>query len=200
MPGVARLSGWAGSLGLALAAEAMPVPWVEARSWRMGRIVFTDANLIDGTHPAQPGSTVVVEGERIVQISQGEGPPIQPGDRVIPLAGKALIPGMASCHFHATFRQLALTGAPELGLEYPPPYTALIGADNLKRALFAGVTSVACSSTSYAMDASLQRAVLEELIPGPRMLCGSHELMATSDIASGRGRSYWMETGGHGTP
>ena len=110
------------------------------------------------------------------------------------------MPGLASCHFHATFRQVTLTGAPELGLEYPPAFAALIGADNLKRAIEAGVTSVACSSTSYAIDASLQRAVQEELIPGPRMLCGSHELMATSDIASGRGRSYWMEIGGHGTP
>ncbi len=166
----------------------------------MGRIIFTGANLVDGAHPAQPGSTVIVEGERIVHVSQGEPPKTRPDDRVVALAGKTLMPGLASCHFHATFRQLQLAAAPELGLEHPPALTALIGADNLKRALECGVTSVACSSTSYATDASLQRAILEELIPGPRMLCGSHELMATADIASGRGRSYWMEIGAHGTP
>jgi imidazolonepropionase-like amidohydrolase len=166
----------------------------------MGRIIFTDANLLDGHQPAQPDSTVVVEDERIVQVSQGNAPESRPDDRVVPLAGKTLMPGLASCHFHATFRQVTLVGAPELGLEYPPAFASLIGADNLKRAITSGVTSVACSSTSYDIDASLKRAVEEELIPGPRMLCGSHELMATADIASGRGRSYWMEIGGHGTP
>jgi hypothetical protein len=31
----------------------------------MGRLVFPDANLLDGEHAARPGSTVVVEGDRI---------------------------------------------------------------------------------------------------------------------------------------
>ena len=34
----------------------------------MTRLIFRNANLLDGDHPARPGSTVVVEGERIASV------------------------------------------------------------------------------------------------------------------------------------
>ena len=42
----------------------------------MERVIFTNANLLDGEHAARPRSTVVVDGERISGVGGGgvEGP------------------------------------------------------------------------------------------------------------------------------
>lgn len=164
----------------------------------MSRIIFTGANLLDGDNPVKPNATVVVEGERITQVSQGNAPKPEAADRVIALDGSTLMPGLASCHFHANFRESRPVNSPELGLDHPPAYAALVGAQNLATGIDCGVTSVACSTTAYTCDPSFNQAILEGVIPGPRMLCGSKELMVTADFASGRSRNHWMGITGHG--
>jgi len=106
----------------------------------MQRIVFTDANLIDGEGEPRPGASVVVTGERITAVDSG---PVaqKPGDRTIDLAGKTLMPGMISCHFHSTYADISVTPAP-LGLEKPPGYLTLLAASNLRKALLCGFTSI----------------------------------------------------------
>ena len=42
----------------------------------MGRTVFTNANLVDGEHPAKPGSTVIIEGNRITSVGTGTRRPV----------------------------------------------------------------------------------------------------------------------------
>ena len=51
----------------------------------MARIVFTNANLVDGEHPAKPGVTVVVDGERIASVGTGQLAETRPDDRVVDL-------------------------------------------------------------------------------------------------------------------
>ena len=73
----------------------------------MPRIVFQGANLLDGDQPARAGSTVVVEGDRIVTVGRGGKPEkveTRPDDRIVDLradvetvAGKRLAP---SRHHH----------------------------------------------------------------------------------------------------
>ncbi len=58
-----------------------------------GRLVFTNANLVDGEHPAKPGVTVVVEGERITSVGTGQRDDLAAADRVVDLAGRTLMPG-----------------------------------------------------------------------------------------------------------
>ena len=69
------------------------------------RIVFQDANLVDGKRPARPGSHVVVSGSRIERVGPGRAE-TRPGDRVIELGGRTLMPGMVQSHFHASLRRL----------------------------------------------------------------------------------------------
>ena len=53
----------------------------------MNRTVFTNANLLDGEHPAKPQATVVVEGNKIARVTSG-AVETSSTDRVIDLAGR----------------------------------------------------------------------------------------------------------------
>jgi cytosine/adenosine deaminase-related metal-dependent hydrolase len=86
----------------------------------MSRMVFRNATLLDGNAPARAGTSLVVEGERIDEIAPDAAIRARPGDRVVDLAGRTLMPGMWSCHFHTVFSTWAPGAAPMLGLDAEP--------------------------------------------------------------------------------
>ncbi len=140
----------------------------------MSRILFTGANLLDGSHPPRPGTTVVVEGERITGVSPDGSVTERPGDRVIALSGRTLMPGMATCHFHATFDGQGLELFP-FGLDQPPGVLMLRAARNARRALDCGFTMVVGAGGGDASDAQLAMAIDQGIAIGPRILpCGNN--------------------------
>jgi imidazolonepropionase-like amidohydrolase len=146
----------------------------------VARIVFTDANLLDGHHPPRPGSTVTVEGNRIVAVDQPPAPS-RPGDRMLDLAGRTLMPGMASCHFHATYHELGSRPAP-FGLEEPPALQAVRAVRNLEAVLRAGFTSAVSAGAPFAIDPAMRRAIAEGAVAGPRLVPGSRDVSTTGHV------------------
>lgn len=164
----------------------------------LARILFRGARLLaDGT-PPRDGVTVVVESNRIAEVAPDEAIAARPLDRVIELDGRTLMAGMASCHFHSSWEGLSPISAPVTGLHAPPAYMTLTAAKNARIALEHGITSVIGSSVGYAIDASLKQAIEDGMLPGPRILAGSHELCSTGDLPTGAMVNWHMALGNRG--
>ena len=99
------------------------------------------------------------------------------------------MPGMITCHYHSTYRELGAVPAP-YGLEHAPAYQVLIAADNLRTALECGFTGAVGAGCSNDIDASMKRAIDDGLIPGPRFVPSGHELSTTGHANDGN-PWYW---------
>jgi imidazolonepropionase-like amidohydrolase len=148
----------------------------------MPRIVFTNANVLDGENPARPDSTVVVEGDRIARVCASDGATdIHPDDRVIDCVGLTLMPGMTTRHYHSTYNNVTEALNPPLGLESPPAYQSYVAAHNVGLALRAGFTSVVGANEAWDVDPSLKQAIADGLVVGPRIVPGCREIITTAD-------------------
>jgi len=163
----------------------------------MQRTVFTNALLVDGENEPRPDMNVVIENERITAV---EAEPVTPraGDRQIDLAGKALMPGLISCHFHSTYHDITVQPAP-LGLEKPAGYLALVAAANLRRALSSGFTSViSAGGIGDDIDPQCQLAIKDGLIEGPRLIAGGRGLDVPGGYSDAEAEVWWWALGNHG--
>jgi imidazolonepropionase-like amidohydrolase len=161
----------------------------------MSRIVFRDANLLDGDHPARPRTTVVVEGDRIGCVTGG---PVEtvPGDRVIDLRGRTLMPGLVSCHYHASYHDITIQPEP-LGVEKPAGWLMLAAANNVRTALHCGITGIVSAGANAGdIDAQLKLAIADGLIEGPRILAGSRGLDTHGGYTDTE--KWWWELGNKG--
>lgn len=132
---------------------------------------------MDGEGPAESGRTVVVADGRIEQVAAaplGAGP----GDRVVDLGGRTLMPGMVSCHFHSTYMELGSVPAP-YGNEFPPSYQALISERNLQTALRWGYTGVIGAGAANEVEPGVKQAIEDGLVVGPRFVPSGRELSTT---------------------
>ena len=86
----------------------------------MARTIFKHATMLDGDIPAQPGTTVVVEGNRIAEVST-RPVAVQPDDAVYDLRGHTIMPGLGMGHFHAEFHHIDMNLLPHVynGAERP---------------------------------------------------------------------------------
>jgi len=67
-------------------------------------LAFTHVNLIDATgRPLQADTTVIVRGQKIVQLGKADGVAIPKDAKIIEAHGKYLIPGLWDMHVHEIF-------------------------------------------------------------------------------------------------
>jgi imidazolonepropionase-like amidohydrolase len=160
----------------------------------MARLALTGARLIDGNGPAVDGATVVIDRDRIVQVSSGSPP--EDVDAVVDLSGRTIMPGMFTCHFHSTYHELGSKPNTPYGDEYPPSYLALIAAKNLKAALDSGFTGVVGAGGSHHVEGGVRQAINDGLIAGPRFWSSSRELSTTGHSNDGVPWHWGMPTSG----
>jgi imidazolonepropionase-like amidohydrolase len=142
------------------------------------RLVFTRARVFDGG-TLRPEATVVVEGSRIASVDDAHDVR-RLDDVTVDLAGKTLMPGLCTSHFHASFAEVGAQRV-QIGTEKPPAYLAVRAAKNFERALHAGFTAVVSAGGPDDIDAQLKLAIEDGVCEGPRIFASGHALVTTGD-------------------
>jgi imidazolonepropionase-like amidohydrolase len=160
----------------------------------MARLVLLDATVLDADG-ARPHTTVIVEDRRIAEVRDGADAvtaplPAGPEDRAVDLAGRTVMPGLVSSHFHATYHELGSKAAP-FGLEEPPALQAVRAAHHLQLLLQCGFTGAVSAGAPFAIDASMKAAIAEGLFLGPRLMTGSRDVSTTGHAGDKSFPWYW---------
>jgi imidazolonepropionase-like amidohydrolase len=133
------------------------------------RTLVHAGRLIDGRgDTARTNVTVVVEGDRIVSVSDGFVPP-GPGDTVIDLRASTLLPGLMDMHVHLSIQQSGQAGYAER-FYLNPADVALRATTYLRKTLHAGFTTVRDCGAGDKLNLALRDAVAKGWIDGPRIV------------------------------
>ena len=140
---------------------------------------------VDGkTHE---GWAVLVQGERITSV----GAPAQvkggEGAQKIDLPGMTLLPGLTDIHSHIFLHPYSETLWNDQVIKEPLAYRTVRAMLHARQTLLSGFTllrDLGTEGAGYA-DLSIQRAIEEDLIPGPRLLVATLAIVATASYGPG---------------
>jgi imidazolonepropionase-like amidohydrolase len=162
-----RLGALAAALVLPLAGPALA----------LDKVIHA-GKLFDGASGRiQSNMSILVHDDRITKVVEGFVTPA--GAEVIDLSGQTVLPGFIDVHVHIAVSSL------DAKLRNSPEDQTLIAADNARKTLMAGFTSVRDCGGDIEVTAALKRAVNKGLVPGPRLWVAGQPL---------------GPTGGHGDP
>jgi imidazolonepropionase-like amidohydrolase len=156
----------------------------------------------------QPAASILLRPERVFDSSRGQtvegwavlvtgtriaaaGPvaDIKPpaGARIIDLPGATLLPGLIEGHAHLFLHPYNERLWNDQVLTEPLAYRTVLAVVHCERTLMAGFTTLRDLGTEGAefADVSIQRAINEGQIPGPRVLTATKAIVATSSYGPG---------------
>lgn len=146
--------------------------------------LFTNATVIDCTGADPFAGEVLVEENRIVNVTAEPGSLSQNDAEVIDCSGATLMPGLVESHAHLSIDNtddLAALGA------IPPEEHTLLAMRNARRYLDHGITScISAASAKPRLDVVIRNAIQAGEIPGPRLLAASPWLTVTGGLGDMR--------------
>jgi imidazolonepropionase-like amidohydrolase len=155
----------------------------------MMAIAFVDGPVFVGDGRVLEHATVLVEGEKIVKVAQGNVN-IPKDAQKIPLEGQMLLPGFIDSHIHICFdcSPDPMTRA----ASESQTMTTLKAANSARHTLLAGVTTIRDMGGKDGIDLELRQAINSGLIPGPRMIVSGQLICMTG----GHGWQVGLEVNG----
>ena len=146
-----------------------------------GRTIVHAGRLIDGVgDEPRKEVTVVIEGDRIVEVAQGYLP-AGDGDERIDLKDRTVMPGLIDMHVHLHSQHSKLRYKEKTsfnGSDYA--YKSVIYA---KRTLEAGFTTVRNPGDEYNVTISLRNAIEKGWLVGPRIFTAGKSIATTGGHA-----------------
>lgn len=135
------------------------------------KLALINATLYDGVASAsQPETTVLIEGERIVEVGPSATIVVPPDAETVDVAGRMILPGLIDLHNHCTW-QHHFENPVTRTFRSPRSdvYLALAAVPKLEEALSAGLTTLRdCGSVGETIY-DLRDAIGEGLIVGPQL-------------------------------
>ena len=144
----------------------------------MSRLLLTNATVFDSLNGVmRPGSSVLIEGEQIVDVFLGSTLP--QGIPVIDLNGRCLLPGLIDAHVHVTAVHSTLSKM----VTMQPSLITAMSKRIMERMLMRGFTTVRdAAGADYGLVSALEQGLLD----GPRLFIAGHALSQTGGHGDGR--------------
>ena len=139
------------------------------------------ARMIDPSGQAIANAVIVIDNDRITSV--GTAPP-PPGAEVIDLGPLTVIPGLIDVHTHMTYYWDRKPGTKPLGQpRRPAGVTVVLAADNARKTLETGVTTVRDLGASNDTDYAMRDLINMDKMVGPRMFVAGQGLSAQRNAA-----------------
>jgi len=147
--------------------------------------LFSNVRILDGSGADPYAGDVLIQGNRIKEISAAGGQLTAVEDaEKIDAAGATLMPGLIESHAHVSF---ANTSSLEALGDIPPEEHTILTCKHAKLYLDQGFTSLnSAAAAKPRLDVVIRNAINNGDIPGPRMLAASPEMTVTGGLGDVR--------------
>lgn len=160
----------------------------EAAAEKGGNQLLKPARVFDAEDgKIHEGWVVLIRGEKIVAVGPPSQVQVPSGTKTIDLTGMTILPGLMDIHSHILLHPYNETLWNDQVLKEPLAYRTIEAVKQCERTLMSGFTllrDLGTEGAGYA-DVSLQRAINEGIIPGPRLLVATRAIVATASYGPG---------------
>jgi imidazolonepropionase-like amidohydrolase len=140
----------------------------------MAGTIFTDIRIFDGSGRALFPGEVLVRGNKIEAVAEGDGRLDRNGAEVLACQGRTLMPGMVEAHAHLTWPSSVERVVNTMKL--PAEEHLLVTAQNARVTLDYGFTSAySAGSLGERFEVALRDMIDGGHLPGPRLRASSLE-------------------------
>jgi imidazolonepropionase-like amidohydrolase len=152
-------------------AATVPLP-AATKAVRAGKLIDPSGKMI-------ANAVIVIDGDRITSVGTGAPPA---GTEVIDLTRFTVVPGLIDVHTHMTYYWDRTPGTRPLGQpRRPAGVTTVLAAENARKTLETGVTTIRDLGASNEVDYAMRDLINMGKMVGPRMF------VAGQGLSAGRG-------------
>src|SRR5438094_6386220 len=163
-----RRTRWSAPIAILLLMMSAPLS-AQMKAIRAGR-------LVDGSGKVVANAVILIDRDRITSVG-ASAPPA--GAEVIDLSRFTLVPGLIDVHTHMTYYWDGAPGTRPLGQpRRPAGVTTVLAAENARRTLETGVTTIRDLGASNEVDYAMRDLINLGKMIGPRMFVAGQGLSA----------------------